>query len=82
MNSVYKGKDLLTGRPVVIKLLRADLRNDPQAMARFRREADIARRLTHPQIVQTYDEGYSDGRLVMRSLLPSLSVAAIRMTCS
>jgi serine/threonine-protein kinase len=55
MNSVYKGKDLLTGRPVVIKLLRADLRNDPQAMARFRREADIARRLTHPQIVQTYD---------------------------
>ncbi len=55
MNSVYKGKDLVTGRQVVIKLLRTDLGNDPQAMARFRREADIARRLTHPQIVQTYD---------------------------
>jgi serine/threonine-protein kinase len=54
MTSVYKGRDLVTGRPVVVKLLRPGLGDDPQAMARFRREADIARRLTHPQIAHTY----------------------------
>ncbi len=55
LSSVYKARDLVTGRPVVVKLLRPSLGDDPQAMARFRREADIARRLTHPQIAQTYD---------------------------
>ncbi len=55
MNSTYKGQDLVTGRPVVVKLLRPGLERDPQAMARFRREADIARQLKHPQIAQTYD---------------------------
>jgi serine/threonine protein kinase len=55
MSSVYKGRDLVTGRQVVVKLLRPSLGDDPQARARFRREADIARRLTHPQIAQTYD---------------------------
>lgn len=55
LSSVYKGRDLVTGRQVVVKLLRPSLGDDTQAMARFRREADIARRLTHPQIAQTYD---------------------------
>jgi serine/threonine protein kinase len=55
LNSVYKARDLILGRPVVAKLLRPGLGNDPQAMARFRREAQIARQLTHPQIAQTYD---------------------------
>lgn len=55
MNSVYKGRDVVTGRQVVVKLLRQGLGDDPQAMARFRREADIARRLKHPQIAETYD---------------------------
>ena len=54
MNSVYKGRDLVTGRPVVVKLLRPGLEDDPQAMARFRREADIAQRLRHPQVAQMY----------------------------
>ena len=39
---------------MVVKLLRPGLEDDPQAMARFRREADIAQRLRHPQVAQMY----------------------------
>ena len=55
MNSVYRGLDTVTGREVAIKLLRPGLANDPKAMARFQREAGIARRLAHPQIAATLD---------------------------
>jgi serine/threonine protein kinase len=54
MSSVYKGTDRITGQLVAVKLLRSDLADDPIAMARFVREADIARQLKHPQIAMTH----------------------------
>lgn len=70
LTSVYKGQDVITGRPVVVKLLRPTLSEDAVAMARFRREADIAARLSHPQIARTYDvlEGPDNPALIMEWL--------------
>jgi serine/threonine protein kinase len=54
MNSVYKGTDQITGQLVAIKLLRPGLADDPKALARFLREAGIARHLKHPQVAMTH----------------------------
>jgi serine/threonine protein kinase len=53
--SMYKGRDIATGRQVVIKLLRTALSQDDAVIARIRREADVAKRLVHPQIVRMLD---------------------------
>lgn len=50
MGSVYEAEDLLTGRPVAIKLLRAA---DRDALRRFVAEADAASAVHHPAIVRT-----------------------------
>ncbi len=55
MGSVYAGTDRLTGRPVAVKMLRSSLSDNPQALLRARREAELAMRLRHPQLVQTLD---------------------------
>ncbi|MEU5701548.1 serine/threonine-protein kinase [Streptomyces aurantiacus] len=55
MGAVYQGRDLLTGRPIAIKVLHNAARNDEQMLARFRREAQVSRQLNHPQIVRTLD---------------------------
>jgi serine/threonine-protein kinase len=70
LTSVYKGEDVITSRPVVVKLLRPTLSDDVVAMARFRREADIAMRLSHPHIARTYDvlEGPDNPALIMEWL--------------
>ncbi|MGW2649088.1 protein kinase domain-containing protein [Streptomyces sp. NPDC001393] len=53
MGAVHQGKDLMTGKPVAIKLLHPALLGDETSRARFRREADIGMRLSHPHIVHT-----------------------------
>jgi serine/threonine protein kinase len=55
LSSLYKARDLVTERQVVVKMLRSALEDDPEVIARFRREAGIARALTHPQIARTFD---------------------------
>jgi len=55
ITSVYKGRDVITSRPVEVKLLRPALSDDQAAQARFDRDAEILQRLSHPQIVQVYD---------------------------
>jgi hypothetical protein len=55
MGSVYAGMDRLTGQPVAVKMLRSSLSDNPQALLRARREAELAVRLRHPQLVQTLD---------------------------
>ena len=54
MGAVYRGKDPSLDRDVAIKLM-----NDrsPEFVARFRREARVVARLSHPHIVQVYDFG-------------------------
>jgi serine/threonine protein kinase len=53
ISSSYKGRDLVTGRPVVVKLLLPALSSDQVALARFRREAEIVMQLDHPHILRT-----------------------------
>ena len=57
MAEVHEGRDLRLGRRVAIKILRPDLAKDPAFQARFRREAQSAASLNHPNIVAVYDTG-------------------------
>ena len=57
MAEVRRAVDTRLGRPVAIKQLRADLAVDPTFQARFRREAQSAAGLNHPNIVAVYDTG-------------------------
>ncbi len=54
---VHRGRDLLIDRPVAIKVLRADHRQDRAFRSRFRRQARNAALLNHPAIVAVYDTG-------------------------
>jgi serine/threonine protein kinase/beta-lactam-binding protein with PASTA domain len=57
MAEVRRAIDTRLGRPVAVKQLRADLAVDPTFQARFRREAQSAAGLNHPNIVAVYDTG-------------------------
>src|SRR5262245_55273155 len=46
-------------RPGAVKVLHPDQMADPQAVERFRREAQTAARLKHPNVVTVYDFGVS-----------------------
>jgi serine/threonine-protein kinase len=55
MGMVYRAKDITSGTSVAIKMLRVSLISDTQGVARLRREAEITKRLKHPQIVHVID---------------------------
>ncbi|MFZ3132471.1 MAG: protein kinase, partial [Desulfosporosinus sp.] len=57
MAIVYKAKDLLLNRVVTIKVLREQFTTDEDFIRRFRREAQSAASLSHPNIVSIYDVG-------------------------
>ena len=57
MAEVYEGTDRRLNRRVAIKVLRPDLARDPMFQERFRREAQSAACLNHPNIVAIYDTG-------------------------
>ena len=64
MGIVYEGYDPLIKRSVALKTIRADQlegENAETVIARFRREAQAAGRLSHPNIVSIYDFGEEDG---------------------
>ena len=61
MANVYLGYDTILERDVAIKVLRGDLADDEKFVRRFRREAQNASLLNHPNIVQIYDVGEDDG---------------------
>jgi tRNA A-37 threonylcarbamoyl transferase component Bud32 len=57
MAKVYKATDTTLDRPVAVKLINADLRNESEFDARFQREARIASQLADPHIVVVHDFG-------------------------
>jgi serine/threonine protein kinase len=59
MGTVYRAGRLLIGDRVAVKVLHPDQMSDPQAVERFRREAQTAARLKHPNVVTVYDFGVS-----------------------
>ena len=62
MGSVYKAVDLRTGRTVALKLPSDKRLGDPTEMRRFLREAELCRRLDHPNICSLLEVGQSGDR--------------------
>jgi hypothetical protein len=60
MAEVYEGNDRLLARRVAIKVLLAQYAHDPAFLTRFRREAQAAASLSHPNIVAVFDTGAED----------------------
>lgn len=65
MANVYLAHDLVLDRDVSVKLLRLDLRDDPDTKRRFHREALAATQLNDPHIVGVYDVGEDNGMQYM-----------------
>jgi serine/threonine-protein kinase len=61
MGIVYKAIDTVLDRTVAFKVLPSGLRENPQALKSFLREAKSAAKLNHPGIVTVYDAGEQDG---------------------
>ncbi|QDU51023.1 bifunctional serine/threonine-protein kinase/formylglycine-generating enzyme family protein [Gimesia panareensis] len=61
MGTVYKAVHRRMKRIVALKVIRADLDQDPERLKRFEREVQTAARLSHPHIVTAYDAGEARG---------------------
>ncbi len=61
MAQVYRANDTVLNRQVAVKVLSSNFSSDPEFVARFRREAQAAARLSHPNVVSVFDTGSDDG---------------------
>ena len=61
MGTVYRAHDTHLKREVALKIPRFDAKSDPDAVARFVREAEAAAQINHPNVCTIYDAGEVDG---------------------
>ena len=61
MATVYRARDTRLDRPVALKIMYPHLAESADFVARFRREARAAAKLTHPGVVAVYDQGSAQG---------------------
>ena len=76
MATVYVARDQELQRPVAVKLLAEHLAADDTFRRRFLREARLAGRLSHPNVVQVFDAGDPDGRpFIVMEYVPGRTLA-------
>ena len=61
MGGVYMGRDKMLDRPVAVKVMLKEFGADPEFVEKFKREAQSAAKLIHPNIAQIYSYGICDG---------------------
>ncbi len=61
MATIYRARDLWMDRAVAVKVLRDVYSTDPKFVTRFQREAKAVSALQHPNVVQVFDYGQTDG---------------------
>ena len=78
MALVYQAQDILLSRAVALKILYPELSADPLFVERFRREAQAAAKLSHPNIVPVFDWGEDDGTyFIVMELIEGTSLADV-----
>src|SRR5665811_2583488 len=78
MAEVYRARDQLLDRPVALKVLFPELSVDHSFVERFRREAQAAANLSHPNIVPIFDWGEEDGTyFIVMELIEGTSLAVL-----
>src|SRR5471032_2446689 len=76
MAEVYRARDRLLDRPVALKVLFPELSVDRSFVERFRREAQAAANLSHPNIVPVFDWGEDNGTyFIVMELIDGTSLA-------
>jgi serine/threonine-protein kinase len=76
MAVVYLAHDEELSRPVAIKVLAEHLAGDESFRARFLQESRLAGRLSHPNVVQVYDAGETEGRpYIVMEYVPGDTIA-------
>jgi serine/threonine-protein kinase len=78
MASVYLARDEELDRPVALKVLAEQYADDDAFRRRFMREARLAARLSHANVVQVYDTGAEDGRpYIVMEYVPGQTLADV-----
>jgi serine/threonine-protein kinase len=62
MATVYRARHKLVDRPCAVKILAPQVAADPVVRERFRREAKSAQKLSHPNIIEIFDQGEADAQ--------------------
>ena len=77
VGEMWRGTDEVLGRPVAVKLLRAEYVQHQETLTRFRSEARHAGSLSHPGIAQVYDYGEAELPYLVMELVDGPSLAGV-----
>jgi serine/threonine-protein kinase len=78
MGVVYKVEHVRIGKLMAMKLLSGEFSRDPAIIRRFKREALLASRLSHPNTVQVFDYGQADGlTYLVMELVPGVDLSRV-----